>query len=168
MRESKSEIGRQPFLHHRLHGVLEEVEEVGGEEADVEGGQCCDEQGNSHGGDGAGQFDLALGLLHVHEDDDAEIVVDRDHGVDNTDDNEGNLAGLDGGAEDVKLGHKARGRRYACQREHEDCHGQGGQGFSKAQPLIVCNLEVLLAEFAQGDDNPEGTEIHEGISCKVK
>ena len=63
-KDKQRQIG---ISHDRLDGGLEEVEEVGGEDANGKGGEGGQKKGDSHGWNGSGKGDLALGLLSMEE-----------------------------------------------------------------------------------------------------
>src|SRR5580704_19284398 len=108
--------------------VVEEVgsEEVGegfgGEDAEEDGAEGGDGQDDVDGegeARGGGGGDFGAGFAHVHDDDEANVVVGANDAVDGHEDGEPDEVGVYGGFEDVELAEEACGDRQAEKRKQE-------------------------------------------------
>src|SRR5438270_6125025 len=78
-------------------------------------GKCdCQAQGNGRNGD------ILTRFTHVHDYDDAEVIVGSDGAVENTDQGEPDQVGSQGGTEYVEFGEKTAGHGNADEGQQED------------------------------------------------
>ena len=98
-----------------------------------------------------------LGHRLIHRHDDPQIDAERQHRVEDADDRQPEISGLDGCTEQVDLADKPEQRWYAGQRQekHHHCHTGYGMGAPEAPDVV---------EVPPGHkDDGEGTEIHRHV-----
>ena len=79
----------------------------------------------------------ALPFAHVHDDDEAEVVVGADDAVDGHHHGEPDQVRVDGGLEDVKLAEEAGRDWQAEQRKQEEAQRSGDEGLAAAEAGVV-------------------------------
>ena len=102
------------------------------EDTEVDGADYTDkdyEQGHGCQGD----FKLCFLLLHIHKDNDLQVVIQGDGAVKHGDDNQCEQPFLDCSAEDIKLGDESRKRRQPTQRQEKYGHTQSYNGMLVSQ-----------------------------------
>jgi hypothetical protein len=84
------------------------------------------------------------------------------------DDGEPDVAGLDGGGEDVELAEEAAGEGDADEREQEEGEQRGEDGAAQGEAgevVDVCGGFVVAGDL--GDDG-EGSDVHGGVGGGVE
>src|SRR5260370_31165304 len=142
-------------------GLDDEVEDTVGEEAEVDGVDCCEGQEEV---DGEAEADYSVGglrggLAHVHYDDETNVVVGPDDAVDGHQDGQPDEVRAHSGLEDVELAEEACGDGQAEQREQEEGEDGGGDGLALAEAGVIIETEVLFAGSTELGDDGEGAEL---------
>jgi len=116
-------------LLHKHGGFAGEFQDPGGEDSQKEGAESGQEERDAEAwGQGLGGFGGLAGLVHVHDDQDVQVVIRRDGAVQQTEDGQPDQVAIQGGLEDVELAEEAAGERDADQREQEDGEQGGSEG----------------------------------------
>jgi len=82
-------------------------------------------------------FGLRFAILHVHDDDNTQVVVRGNEGSQHTDDCQPVKPAIDHGAEEVDFSDQSQRWRETDEREHEDRHGGGKGG------IFFCETRVI-------------------------
>ena len=154
-------------------GVLGEPEGLAGEDAEDEGARGRRRRGRGRRGcvkrrvERAGRA-TSVGGAGVDGGEQAQVVEAGDAGVEQADDGEPDVAGVDGGGEDVELAEEAAGEGDADQREQEEGEQGGEHGALRARPVkSSMRAGVLVVAGDLGDDG-EGADVHGGVGGGVE
>lgn len=102
------------FLLEKREGILGEANEGVGIDADDEGEGQGHGQGCQHAGGKHHLFLIDL-VVHEHDDDHAEVVIEGDRRIEDSDDGQRIVFGLNDRGKQIVLSDKARGRWDPCE-----------------------------------------------------
>lgn len=112
------------------------------------------EQDDAKGADDEGGTSVVVGteggyrlvvLTDVHGLDDAQVVVEREHGVDQGDEHQHVPTSFECGGEDEELREEACKRGNAGQREEGQREQEGNLGVGVVEAVVVFNRELVAA-----------------------
>src|SRR5262249_31910821 len=109
-----------------------------------------------------------LWLVHIHDDDEAEVVVNADGAVNGHEDGEPNQIRMDGRSEDIEFSEEARRDWKTEQRKQENAKSGGNPGLALAESGIIVNGKILFARAAELRNDGERSNLHERIAQKIK
>jgi hypothetical protein len=99
------------------NGLLDDEKDIARKDTELEDPIEAKEENKKESGILHIDIDLTPRLPHIHIDDNAEIIKNRDQAGQDTDDDERDKARPDGRAEDIELGQESRSRREPGQRQ---------------------------------------------------
>src|SRR5271168_115175 len=152
-------------------GAENEIEDGIGEKAEEDGADASDGQDHVYRyGEAGGRFggDFRAGFAHVHEHDDAQVVVGADDAVDGHEHGEPDEMRVDGGFEDIELAEEAGGDGQAEQREKIEAEGGGDEGLALRETGVVIDRKIFFAHAAELRHDREGANLHQRVAQQVK
>src|SRR5216683_2125030 len=152
-------------------GVLSQSEGAVGENAEDQGRDRGEGQADAcRDADGAALGDVGAvgGGAGVDGREQAEVVEAGYAAVEQADDREPDVAGVDGGGEDVELAEEASGEGDSDEREEEEGEERGEDGALEGEAgVVVGGAGGLVVAGDLGDDG-EGSDVHGGVGGGVE
>ena len=98
----------------------------------------------------------------------SQVVEAGDAGVDEADDREPDVAGVDGCGEGVELAEEAAGEGNADQRDEEEAEQRGKHGAAQREAGVVVERARFFAVAGDGGEDEEGADVHRGVGSGVE
>ena len=107
-------------------------------------------------------------VAHVHVDDETEVVVRGQGGVEGADDRQPHVARAHGGPEQVELADEPGRGRDPDEGEQEDGEGERHHRMPEGEPAVVREPHRLAAVLLEQQDHAEGPARRERVHEQVE
>src|SRR5581483_7724733 len=110
----------------------------------------------------------AVGVIHVHAHDDAQVVEGREHRVQREDHGQPRVPRVEHGPDDEELRDEADRRRDTGQRDQEHREHEGAEPVTAREAVHLVERRAARALEVEVEEGRERAEVHEAVSEHVE